>query len=298
MTKALGGMYAALMTAMDEAGELWPEGQRRLDACVLGQGLAGLYVAGSSGESGTMESAELSALLAIAAEDAQGTGATMIAHVGLPSLAASVRLARRAEALGYDALSALPPHSYPFSDDEILAYYGALAAATSLPLIAYEIPVRTGRPLPTPLLLRILDLPGVAGLKFSSMDLFKFGILRRARPEKLFYFGLDEVWAGAALLGSDGGIGTTYNLLGRLYVATAAAIAGSDVPRARELQDISACFVEILADVGVMPGMKIALRLHGVDIGASRLPMATRGHDAETRLAAFLARRDVAPWLP
>ncbi|MCO6381119.1 MAG: dihydrodipicolinate synthase family protein [Vannielia sp.] len=298
MTKSLGGMYAALMTAMDEDGGFSPERQRGLDACVLGQGLAGLYVAGSSGESGLMESAELAALLAVVAEDARASGATLIAHVGQPALEPTLRLAREAERLGYHAISALPPHAYPFSDAEILAFYKALAAATSLPLIGYEIPVRTGRPLPTALLLDILDLPGVAGLKFSSSDLFKFGALRRARPDKTFYFGSDEIWGGAALIGADGGIGTTYNLLGKLYVALEAALAESNVARARALQDISARFVEVLLDVGVMPGMKAGFAHIGVDVGPSRRPMALRGAGAEAKVAAFLSQPEVAEWLP
>ncbi|WP_246750556.1 dihydrodipicolinate synthase family protein [Martelella lutilitoris] len=297
MTKRLGGMYAALLTAMDKDGAFSPERQRALNTYVLSQGLNGLYVAGSSGESGLLESAALSDQLGIVAEDARGHDATLIAHVGLPSLAHSIALARRAESLGYHALSALPPHSYPFSDDEIFAYYEALSEATALPLIVYEIPVRTGRPLPFDLLVRILDLRGVAGLKFSSMDLFKFASLRRARPESVFYFGFDEVYAAAATLGSDGGIGTTYNLLGGLYVEIANAIERSDIARARELQGISQQFVEILAEVGVMPGVKAAFRLHGIDIGPSRAPMALRGRDPEARIAAFLKRPEVAKWL-
>lgn len=297
MTKALSGIYAALLTAMDDDGNFSPERQRALDAYVLGQGMKGLYVAGSSGESGMLESGELAEVMAVVAEDARGQ-ATLIAHVGLPSLKASVYLAKEAQKRGYHALSALPPHSYPFSDAEILAYYKALSAATDLPLIVYEIPVRTGRPLPVPLLLDILDLPNVAGLKFSSMDLFKFGTLRRARPEKVFYFGYDEAYAAAAALATDGGIGTTYNLFGRLYCAIDVAFEASDIRTARQLQDISQRFVEILVDTGVMPGMKIALRLQGIDAGPSRAPMQLKAEDAESRLAAFLSQADVAKWLP
>ena len=297
MTKSLGGMYAALLTAMDENGEFSPERQRKLDTYVLGQGLTGLYVAGSSGESGLLESAALGEQLALVADDAKGRNATLIAHVGLPSLGHSIALAKRAEALGYDALSALPPHSYPFTDEEIFAYYETLSSATALPLIVYEIPKRTGRPLPMDLLLRLLDLKGVAGLKFSSMDLFKFGSLRRARPGSVFYFGYDEAYAAAATIGSDGGIGTTYNLFGKLYVEIAAAIARSDVPRARALQDISQQFVEILDTVGVMPGVKAAFKLHGIDVGPSRAPMSLHGRDPEGRLAAFLKRPEVTEWL-
>ena len=297
MAKAFSGIFAALLTAMDDDGNFSSERQRELDAYVLRQGMKGLYVAGSSGESGMLESGELADVLAVVAEDAKPTGATLIAHVGLSSLKASIFLAREAERFGYHALSALPPHSYPFGDAEIYAYYKALSAATSLPLIVYEIPARTGRPLPIPLLLDILDLPNVVGLKFSSMDLFKFGSLRRARPDKVFYFGYDEAYAAAAAIGADGGIGTTYNLFGKLYTAIDSSIRDSDIVTAQHLQSISQRFVEILLETGVMPGVKVALGLRGVDVGPSRAPMMLKTKDAKVKIAAFLNESEVASWL-
>lgn len=70
-------------------------------------------------------------------------------------------------------------------------------------------PFRTGRPLPLELLVDILDLPGVAGIKFTSTDLFKLTLLRRARPDSTYFFGFDEIFLSGAALGADGGIGTT-----------------------------------------------------------------------------------------
>ncbi|MCB2055557.1 MAG: dihydrodipicolinate synthase family protein [Geminicoccaceae bacterium] len=297
MARQLGGMYAALMSAMDDAGGFDPKRQQALTRYVLQQGLRGLYVGGSSGESGMLETAALLEQQQVVADVAQGVEAVLIAHVGMPALADSIRLAHNARKLGYRALSALPPHSYPFSDEEILGYYRALAAATDLPLIVYEIPLRTGRPLPLDLLLQILDLPNVAGIKFTSNDLFKLSMLRRRRPEKVYYFGFDEIFLSAAVLGADGGIGTTYNLFGKLYAALHEAVRANDLARARELQAISQEFVELLFVTGVLPGMKAAFRTIGIECGPTRSPMAARVGDAEARLKPFLERADVRPWL-
>lgn len=297
MAKSLNGMYAALMTALSENGEFDAERQIALTERVLNQGLAGLYVGGSSGESGLLDAATLLEQQEVVAGVAKGRPDVLIAHVGMPSLADSIRLARQAASLGYDALSALPPHSYPFTDAEILGYYRDLASATDLPLIIYEIPIRTGRPLPLPLLKDLLDLPNVAGIKFTSTDLFKLSMLRRARPDRIYYFGFDEIFAGAAALGCDGGIGTTYNLMGKLYVALFNAIKNGDLALAQELQDISQRFVEILVQTGVLPGMKSAFRILGLDVGPTRAPMALQVTDHEARLAPFLALPEVAPWL-
>lgn len=299
MTKALAGMYAALMTGLTDAGDFDPERQRALNDYVLRQGLDGLYVGGSSGESGLLDTPALLEQQEVVAASAKASGARLIAHVGMPSLGDSIRLARQAAKLGYDGLSALPPHSYPFSDGEIEGYYRALAAATDLPLIVYEVPIRTGRPIPLDVLQRILDMPNVAGIKFTSTDLFKLSMLRRSRPQKTFFFGFDEIYIAAGALGADGGIGTTYNLLGKLYVALDQAIRKGELTRAQELQDLSQIFVEAILEMGVLPGMKAAFRAIGVDCGPTRAPMALRIADteADTRMQALLSRPDLKAWL-
>lgn len=285
------------MTALADDGTFSPERQSALNAYVLRQNLHGLYVGGSSGESGLLDTETLLEQQAIVAEDAKGTGASLIAHVGMPSLIDSCRLARNARKLGYHGLSALPPHSYPFSDGEILGYYTALSEATDLPLIVYEVPIRTGRPLPLELLVALLDLPNVQGIKFTSTDLFKLTMLRALRPEKTYYFGFDEVYLSAAALGTDGGIGTTYNILGRLYAAIDAAVRAGDLTRARDTQAVSAEFVTALLDVGVLPGMKAALRACGIECGPTRAPMAPKVPDADARMAELVARPSIKSWL-
>ncbi|SFD33767.1 dihydrodipicolinate synthase family protein [Tropicimonas isoalkanivorans] len=295
MTRQLAGMYAALMTGLEDDGSFSPERQRALDAYVLRQGLSGLYVGGSSGESGLLDVEELLAQQSVVAEDAGD--AVLIAHVGAPSLRDSVRLAKNAAELGYAGLSALPPHSYPFSDAEILAYYRELQAATNLPLIVYEVPIRTGRPIGLETLVAIMDLPNVAGLKFTSTDMFKLSMLRRRCPDSTIFFGFDEIYLSGAVLGADGGIGTTYNLLGRLYAALDRAIQSGDLAEAQRLQNISAVFVEALLETGVLPGMKAAFRAIGIDVGLTRAPMLMRVDDGDARMTELVKRPEIAEWL-
>lgn len=297
MTKPLSGMYAALLSGFSDNGDFSSGRQVAITEYVLQQGLDGIYIGGSSGESGLMSTDELLEQQRAIAGLPATRDTRVIAHVGQPNLRDSVALAKQAEQLGFAALSALPPHSYPFSDDDVLEYYTELAAATSLPMIVYEIPIRTNRPLPLDLLSKLLDLPNVAGIKFTSTDLFKLSMLRRARPDKTYFFGFDEIFAGAAALGCDGGIGTTYNLMGRLYVAINASIRDSDLPRTQELQDISQQLVEELLVTGVIPGMKAAMRTQGVDAGHTRSPMIEKVADAEDRLKDFLNRPEISKWV-
>ncbi|WP_347313470.1 dihydrodipicolinate synthase family protein [Defluviimonas sp. SAOS-178_SWC] len=288
-------MYAALMTGLADDGAFSPDRQRALDEYVLRQGLTGLYVGGSSGESGLLDVEDLIEQQAVVAADAKGV--TLIAHVGAPSVRDSVKLAKNAARLGYAGLSALPPHSYPFTDAEILGYYSELQAATDLPLIVYEVPIRTGRPIGLEALVAIMDLPNVAGIKFTSTDMFKLSMLRRRCPAATLFFGFDEVYLSGAVLGADGGIGTTYNLLGKLYAALDRAIRAGDLPEAQRLQDISAVFVEGLLDTGVLPGMKAAFRAIGIDVGPTRAPMAMRISDGAERMEKLVRRPEIAEWI-
>lgn len=296
MKKELSGMYVALMSGFDDHGELNAERQNNITDYAVRQRVRGLYVGGSSAESGLMSTDELLVQQAWISERASGKIDKLIAHVGQPNLADSIKLVRQAAKLEYDALSALPPHSYRFSDQEILSYYQSLAKETDLPLIVYEVPVRTGRDLPMELLDEIMKLPNVAGIKFTSSDLFKLSILRRRHPGKHFYFGFDEIYASAAIMGTDGGIGTTYNVLGNLYVAIDDAIRNSDLVEARRLQVLSQRYIELLFETGVLPGVKLTMQAIGIDCGPVRAPLKLLSKEAAQHLKAFVALPELAKW--
>jgi N-acetylneuraminate lyase len=293
----LAGMYAALLTGLTDEGEFSPERQCAINEYVANQGLKGLYVGGSSGESGLLTIEELLDQQKVVATQMQHQDTKLIAHVGAPNLRDSVRLASAAQENGYHAISALPPHAYPFSDSEILQYYQSLLASTDLPLIIYEVPVRTHRALPDHLLLRLLSQPQVVGIKFTSNDLFKLARLKRACPDKLYYFGFDEMYLSAAALGVNGGIGTTYNVLGKLYAQLDAAVQKTDLALARELQVISQDFVTILLKTGVLAGVKLALNEIGVDCGPVRAPFVLQSDEGAAELKSFIQEPHVRPHL-
>lgn len=293
----LKGMHAALLTGLSEEGEFSPTRQRSINGYVLRQGLDGLYVGGSSGESGLLTIDELLDQQAIVAEDTRSENCQLIAHVGAPNLRDSIQLAQSAQRHGYDALSALPPHAYPFSDKEIIAYYTELSAATDLPMIVYEVPIRTGRPLSNDVLAQLLNLKNVAGIKFTSSDMFKMARLRKAHPQKLIFFGFDEVYLAAAALGVDGGIGTTYNILGKLYGALHTAIANQDLTQARTLQELSQEFVATILSTGVLPGVKAAMREIGVDCGPTRAPFLVQSVEGEKAVRSLIRSPEYQQWL-
>ncbi|MTI16466.1 N-acetylneuraminate lyase [Rhodobacteraceae bacterium RKSG542] len=297
MSKVLAGMHVALISGFSDNGAFDPKRQENILEYVMRQNVTGLYVGGSSGEGALMSVAELSAQQEVVKGVAQDTNLELIAHVGLPSLRDSIELAKRAQSLGYHGLSALPPHAYPYSQEEIYEYYEVLAAATDLPMIVYEVPVRTGRPTPLDQMIRLLDLPNVKGIKYTSSDLFALAQLQKARPNSTYFFGFDEIISSALALGVDGGIGTTYNVLGSLYGALYEAAAASDMKKMQQLQRISQDYVSALLVTGVIPGTKLTLEMLGVDCGPARAPFKLRGEDPRKTLEAVISDPAFREWI-
>jgi N-acetylneuraminate lyase len=294
---SLEGVHVALLTGFADDGAFSAERQANIVDYAVRQKIDGLYVGGSSGEAAIMQSDELAEQQAVVIERARGRVKTLIAHVGQPSLRDTVRLAENAAKLGYDAISALPPHAFPYRLEDVRAYYAAAAKASGLPLIIYEVPHRTGRATPLAHMDEVLHIEGVAGLKYTSPDLYLLSRLQTRFPEKLFFFGVDEMFAAAAALGVNGGIGTTYNVIGGLYTAIFEAVGRGDLERMRKLQRISQDLVERIIAVGVIPGTKRLMQLAGVDCGPARAPLSLGPADQVEALERWFASGAIDEWL-
>lgn len=272
MTKTpMGGILAAMLTPFSDTGEISPQRLGPLVDYILSRGVDGLYAGGSSGECILQSTEERSLLLKELADYARGK-CTLVAHVGSAATVDAVALARVAGQSGYDAVSAIPPYYYPHDFNSISDYYKAIADAAGLPLIIYNIPALTGVDLGTSGLQNLLNDERIVGVKFTATDLFQFWNLRMASPDKAFFFGTDEMFLAACATGADGGIGSTYNLIGDVYAGIAKAVASGDIDTARRLQAQSNTLVNVLLRTGVLPGLKYAMGKLGVPLGQCREP--------------------------
>lgn len=282
-----GSIFAALLTPFDAHQNVNPNGVAPLVDYILSKGVHGLYASGSTGESILQSREERRELLTALAEHARGK-CTLIAHVGAASTGDAVALAATSKSLGYDAVSAVPPYYYKHDFDDIKSYYQAIADAAELPVIIYNIPVLTGTDLSTPKLQDLMQDPRIAGCKFTAPDLFQFQQLRAAAPDKKFYFGTDEMFLGASAMGSDGGIGSTYNLIGDVYLGIQQAVKAGDIDAARALQAKANALVAILLQTGVMPGLKHAMNKMGIPVGPCRAPFSAPDAGALALLDTWL----------
>ncbi len=282
-----GAIYAAMLTPMKDDSSIRVDGIEPLADFIFSRGVDGLYVGGSTGEAMLMSREERGRVLRATAEICRGRG-SLIAHVGAASTDDAVALARVAAEVGYDAVAAVPPFYYKFSVEEIADYYRAIAGAAGVPLMVYNIPSLTGVALGTEQLIELLQLPGVGGIKYTANDIHEFTRLRKASNGRKCFFGTDEMFIAAAAAGTDGGIGSTYNLIGDVYVGILQATEAGDLARARTLQAKSHGLIEILYETGVVEGLKYAMERSGVPVGPCRRPFRPAPKVALARLDAWL----------
>ena len=275
MAVNLRGVMAALLTPFDGQQKLDKESLRRLVRFNLRQGVDGLYVGGSTGEAFVQSGTERQEVLEIVAEEAKGK-MTLIAHVGCVSTLDSQQLARAAVGYGYDAVSAVTPFYYPFSFEEHCAHYQAIIeSADGLPMVVYNIPALSGVKLTLDQINTLVTLPGVGALKQTSGDLFQMEQIRRAHPDLVLYNGYDEIFASGLLAGADGGIGSTYNIMGWRYQGMVAALKVGDVAKAQQLQCECNKVIDLLIKTGVFRGLKTVLHyMDVVSVPLCRKPFA------------------------
>lgn len=283
-----GGILAAMLTPFDDNGAVSATRVGPLVDYILSTGVDGLYAGGSSGECILQSIDERAELLTALYSYAKGK-CTLVAHVGSAATGEATELARLAGQLGYGAVSAIPPYYYPHDSASIINYYEAIAAASNLPVIIYNIPALTGVDLGTSGLTKLLEDDRIVGVKFTATDLFQYWQLRSAAPNKQFYFGSDEMFLSAAVIGTDGGIGSTYNLIGDVYVGITKAVANNDLDTARSLQVQSNELVVVLKQTGVLPGLKYALARLGVPVGNCREPFTAPDKESLALLDAWMA---------
>jgi len=289
LVQRLARLHAALVTPCDRDEAVSHRCIGRVVEFVKQQGIDGLYVGGSTGE-GLLQSVD--ERLAIFETVAEAAGASAkIGHVGAIATRDAQRLAKGCASLGYDAVSAIPPIYFPHRKDAVFGYYQDIVqAATGTPLIIYNIPAMSGVSFSLDDLARLLDLPGVIGIKQTSIDMYQMEQLRRAFPTALLLNGYDEVFTAGVVSGANGGIGSTYNIMGRNYLDLLVHLATGDVAAAARVQSKCNAVIDELVRVSVFPGLKYLLyRLGVIDTPVCRKPLATLSSSTCGRLEEISA---------
>lgn len=278
----LAGVHAALIAAYDDDGALSLERQAGLIDHILGQGVDGIFVSGSTGEAHLQSPAERKETIGAAIEQVGGRG-PVIAHTGSLDTRTSIDLTEHAVAAGADAISAVTPIYYHYDEAQYEAFFRDVsAAAGQTPLIAYHIPGRSHAQLSPDFFLRLADDGVLQGLKYTATDLYPLAeVVRRAPQDFIVYNGSDEVLLGGLALGADGGIGSTYNAVGWVYRRILDHFAGGELDAARRAQDVANWFINEMNHYDFLLFLRQALRRDGVETGHGRAPLPAISDDQQ-----------------
>ena len=271
--KKYQGVIPAFYACYDEAGNISPEGVRALTRHLIGKGVNGLYVGGSSGECIYHSVAERKLVLENVMAEAKGK-VVIIAHVACNNTADSCELAAHAESLGVDAIAAIPPIYFHLPEYGIAQYWNDIsAAAPNTDFIIYNIPQLAGVALTPSLLAEMKKNPRVIGVKNSSMPVQDIQMWRDAGV--IVFNGPDEQYISGLAMGACAGIGGTYAVMPELFLKVYDLFHKGEMEPAREIQnDICRIIYKMCSAHGNLYAvMKAILAKKGVNCGSVRKPM-------------------------
>ncbi|WP_130869355.1 dihydrodipicolinate synthase family protein [Intestinimonas massiliensis (ex Afouda et al. 2020)] len=271
--KKYQGVIPAFYACYDEAGNISPEGVRALTRHLIGKGVNGLYVGGSSGECIYQSVAERKIVLENVMAEAKGK-VVVIAHVACNNTADSQELAAHAESLGVDAIAAIPPIYFHLPEYGIAGYWNDIsAAAPNTDFVIYNIPQLAGVALTPSLLAEMKKNPRVIGVKNSSMPVQDIQMWRDAGV--IVFNGPDEQYISGLAMGACAGIGGTYAVMPELFLKIYEHFRKGEMEPARQIQnDIDRIIYKMCSAHGNLYAVqKAILAKSGVNCGSVRKPM-------------------------
>lgn len=271
------GIIPAFYACYDKTGQVSKEGVRALTGHLLGRGIKGLYVNGSSGECIYLSPRERMLILEEVAKEAKGK-ATLICHVACNNTKDSMELARHAGEVGVDAIAAIPPIYFHLPEDAIAKYWNDISqAAPDMDFIIYNIPQLAGVALTPSLFKKMRENPRVIGVKNSSMPTQDIQIFKGLGGEDCVVFnGPDEQFISGRAIGADGGIGGTYGVMPELFLKMDDLFGQGKIKEAQRVQFAVNEIISLMCGArgNLYAVMKRILQINeDLDIGSVRLPL-------------------------
>ncbi|HEX6358675.1 4-hydroxy-tetrahydrodipicolinate synthase [Actinophytocola sp.] len=287
-----GANLVAMVTPMRPDGTISEPGLAALVDHLLATGCDGIVVGGTTGESPTLTDAETARLVSAVAAQSENQ-ARVIAGVGTYDTAASVRRAREAEAAGADALLLVCPYYSRPTQAGVVAHCVAVADATELPVMLYDIPARAGIAMTASTLIELAGHPRIRAVKDAKGDLFE-AMSVMSQTSLAYYCGIDELNLPYLACGATGVLSVVGNIVADRNAELIRAVRVGDLDTAQAIQRSLIPLVD--AVMRTSPGAtmaKAALAELGIIPHATvRLPLleAPAQHVAQLRDALAMLR--------
>jgi 4-hydroxy-tetrahydrodipicolinate synthase len=285
-------MLTAMVTPFTPDGEVDYDGVARLATYLVDEGgNEGLIINGTTGESPTLRDSEKIQSLKVVLE-AVGDRATIVAGAGNNDTRHSIEIARAAQDAGAHGLLLVTPYYNKPPQAGIAAHFLAIAEATDLPIMTYDIPGRTGVPIEADTFARIAEHPRIVANKDAKADVASAAAVI-ARTGLAWYSGDDALTLALLSVGGVGVVSVVGHVLGGRIAGMMAAHRAGDLAHATELNaSMIPAYVGIFRTQGAIL-TKAALRELGLPAGSVRLPLVDATPEQVAVLRADLAAAGV-----
>ena len=271
--KKLGRFLTAMVTPFKENGDVDYEQAKKMALALLDSGSDGVVVAATTGEAPTL-SWEEELRLFTEVKSVVGDRGTIVAYTGSNSTSEAVEATRGAEKIGVDAcLSVVPYYNKP-TQEGIYRHFKAIAEATSLPIIMYNIPSRVIVNMTVDTIVRLSQIDNIVGVKEANGDMAHVAqVISNSREGFRIWSGNDNDTFLIMTLGGYGVIGVVTHLVGKQVRKMMESVLDNNVKEAAAIHRHLVPLVNVLF-IQPNPGpVKYALNHIGFDVGKPRLPL-------------------------
>lgn len=281
---SLGRILTAMVTPMTEKLEVNYQEAEKLAIYLAEHGSEGIVVAGTTGESPTITAEEKLELFKVV-KKAVGSKATVVAGVGSNSTDASISLASKAQDTGVDGIMAVVPYYNKPSQEGMYQHFRAIAQATSLPLMLYNVPGRTSANLLPETVRRLSEIPNVTSLKEAAGSMDQVSELKRILPEDFsIYSGDDSLTLPMLAIGCSGIISVAAHVVGDEMKNMVDAWFAGDTQIALQWHlKLMPMFKGIFVTTNPVP-VKYLLKHVGINAGGVKLPLVNASREEEAFL--------------
>jgi 4-hydroxy-tetrahydrodipicolinate synthase len=287
------GSFVAIVTPMRPDGSIDYDAWSRLIDLHLASGTRGIIVAGTTGESPSVDDGEVAELVSRAKRQIAGR-MVLMAGAGQNSTAATVARARAVSALGVDALLVVTPAYNKPTQAGLYLHYAAVAAASAVPVMLYNVPGRTAVDLSPDTVARLATVPRIAAIKEAVADLARIRELLAKAPGIDALSGDDATARDAVLAGAKGVVSVTANVAPRAMAEMITAALAGDVTRAAAIDaTLAALHKDLFVESNPSP-VKWALARMGLIGDGIRLPLTPLSSACHARVQAALAQAGIA----
>ena len=269
--KLFHGIMPALITPISADGSLLRDAAIKVMQNEMQERITGFYINGATGEGPVLSAKTRMEMAEVAVDTVKGKG-VIINHVGAPNTQEAFALAKHAEEIHCDAISSvLPNFFFKYSEDRILDYYRRLADSCGLPIIVYAQGLMNQDPVT--FMSHVIEIPDVVGVKYTIFDYYDLHRICELNGGDINVInGPDQMLICGLLMGADGGIGTTYNIMPDWFCDLYEAFKAGDYEAARQTQFKINHVIETLQRHNCIPAVKEYFRLIGIEAGDCAYP--------------------------